>query len=57
MLSASLRSAGSSSANITGNLAILAAHNMTDKFGQIGPLLSLPMFVGAWSRNVRIHVL
>jgi uncharacterized membrane protein YoaK (UPF0700 family) len=24
-------------ANITGNLAILAAHNMTDKFGQIRP--------------------
>jgi hypothetical protein len=42
-------------AHITGNLVILAAHNIKDKFGQIGPLLSLPMFVGAWSRNVRIH--
>ena len=33
-------------AYITGNLVILAAHNITDKFGQIGPLLSVPMFVG-----------
>jgi uncharacterized membrane protein YoaK (UPF0700 family) len=33
-------------AHITGNLVILAAHNITDKFGQIGPLLSVPMFVG-----------
>jgi uncharacterized membrane protein YoaK (UPF0700 family) len=46
MLSASLRSAGSSPAHITGNLVILAAHNITDKFGQIEPLLSVPMFVG-----------
>jgi uncharacterized membrane protein YoaK (UPF0700 family) len=33
-------------AHITGNLAVLAAHYITDKFGQIGPLLSVPMFVG-----------
>ena len=33
-------------AHITDNLVILATYNMTDKFGQIGPLLSVPMFVG-----------
>jgi uncharacterized membrane protein YoaK (UPF0700 family) len=33
-------------AHITGNLVVLAAHYITDKFGQIGPLLSVPMFVG-----------
>jgi uncharacterized membrane protein YoaK (UPF0700 family) len=33
-------------AHITGNLVILATHNITNKFGQIGPLLSVPMFVG-----------
>jgi len=32
--------------HISGNLAILAAHNMTDRFGRIRPLLSVPMFVG-----------
>jgi uncharacterized membrane protein YoaK (UPF0700 family) len=46
MLSASLRSAGLFTAHITGNLVILGAHNIKDKFGQIGPLLSVPMFVG-----------
>jgi uncharacterized membrane protein YoaK (UPF0700 family) len=33
-------------AHITGNLVVLLAHYITDKFGQIGPLLSVPMFVG-----------
>lgn len=32
-------------AHITGNLAILAAHYVTGGFGQIGPLLSVPVFV------------
>lgn len=32
-------------AHITGNLVILAAHYVTGKFGQVGPLLSVPMFV------------
>jgi len=32
-------------AHITGNLVILAAHYITGKFGQIGPLLSVPIFV------------
>jgi len=32
-------------AHITGNLVILAAHYITGEFGQIGPLLSVPMFL------------
>jgi uncharacterized membrane protein YoaK (UPF0700 family) len=32
-------------AHITGNLVILAAHYITGKFGEIAPLLSVPMFV------------
>src|SRR5262245_48799361 len=32
-------------AHITGNLVILAAHYITGRFGEIAPLLSVPMFV------------
>jgi len=32
-------------AHITGNLVILAAHYITGRFGEIGPLLSVPVFV------------
>jgi uncharacterized membrane protein YoaK (UPF0700 family) len=32
-------------AHITGNLVILAAHYVTGSFSQIGPLLSVPVFV------------
>jgi uncharacterized membrane protein YoaK (UPF0700 family) len=32
-------------AHITGNLAILAAHYVTGRFGELGPLLSVPVFV------------
>lgn len=32
-------------AHITGNLVVLAAHYVTGKFGQIGPLLSVPVFI------------
>ena len=32
-------------AHITGNLVILAAHYVTGKFGQFGPLLSVPVFI------------
>jgi uncharacterized membrane protein YoaK (UPF0700 family) len=32
-------------AHITGNLVILVAHYVTGKFGEIGPLLSVPMFI------------
>src|SRR5437588_11174850 len=32
-------------AHITGNLVILAAHYVTGRFSQIGPLLSVPVFV------------
>jgi uncharacterized membrane protein YoaK (UPF0700 family) len=32
-------------AHITGNLVILAAHYVTGGFGQVGPLLSVPVFV------------
>jgi uncharacterized membrane protein YoaK (UPF0700 family) len=32
-------------AHITGNLVVLAAHYTTGRFGEIGPLLSVPMFV------------
>jgi uncharacterized membrane protein YoaK (UPF0700 family) len=31
--------------HITGNLAILAAHYVTGRFGELGPLLSVPVFV------------
>lgn len=32
-------------AHITGNLVVLAAHYVTGRFSQIGPLLSVPVFV------------
>src|SRR5215470_13144456 len=32
-------------AHITGNLVILAAHYITGKFGEIAPLLSVPVFI------------
>ena len=32
-------------AHITGNLVVLAAHYVTGGFGQIGPILSVPVFV------------
>lgn len=32
-------------AHITGNLVILAAHYVTGRFGEIGPLLSVPVFM------------
>ena len=32
-------------AHITGNLVILAAHYVTGGFSEIGPLLSVPVFV------------
>lgn len=32
-------------AHITGNVLILAAHYITGRFGEIGPLLSVPVFV------------
>jgi len=32
-------------AHITGNLVILAAHYVTGRFGEIAPLLSVPVFV------------
>ena len=32
-------------AHITGNLVILAAHYVTGKFGEIGPILSVPIFM------------
>jgi uncharacterized membrane protein YoaK (UPF0700 family) len=32
-------------AHITGNLVILAAHYLTGRFGEIAPLLSVPVFV------------
>lgn len=32
-------------AHITGNVVILAAHYITGRFGEIGPLLSVPVFV------------
>jgi uncharacterized membrane protein YoaK (UPF0700 family) len=31
--------------HITGNLVIVVAHYLTGRFGQIGPLLSVPMFI------------
>jgi len=31
--------------HITGNLVILAAHYITGKFGEIGPILSVPIFM------------
>jgi uncharacterized membrane protein YoaK (UPF0700 family) len=33
-------------AHITGNLVVLAAHYVTGRFGEIGPLLAVPVFVG-----------
>jgi uncharacterized membrane protein YoaK (UPF0700 family) len=33
------------SAHITGNLVILAAHYITCRFGEIGPILSVPVFM------------
>ena len=32
-------------AHITGNLVILAAHYVTGRFGEIGPILSVPIFM------------
>src|SRR6201982_1723187 len=32
-------------AHITGNLVILAAHYVTGRFGEIGPILSVPVFM------------
>jgi len=32
-------------AHITGNLAIVAAHFTTGRFGQIGPILAVPVFI------------
>src|SRR6267154_6856922 len=32
-------------AHITGNLVVLAAHYITGRFGEIAPLLSVPMFM------------
>ena len=32
-------------AHITGNLVILAVHYVTGRFGELGPLLSVPVFV------------
>src|SRR5271168_2282100 len=32
-------------AHITGNLVVLAAHYVTGGFSQIGPLLSVPVFI------------
>jgi uncharacterized membrane protein YoaK (UPF0700 family) len=32
-------------AHITGNLVILVAHYLTGRFGQLGPLLSVPVFI------------
>ena len=34
-------------AHITGNLAVVAAHYITGGFGEIGPLLSVPVFIAA----------
>src|SRR5438270_12812541 len=33
-------------AHITGNVVILAAHYITGGFSEVGPLLSVPLFVG-----------
>jgi len=33
------------SAHITGNLVVVAAHYVTGSFGEVGPLLSVPVFV------------
>ena len=32
-------------AHITGNLAIVAAHYITGRFGQVGPILAVPVFI------------
>src|ERR1700756_481656 len=32
-------------AHITGNLVIVVAHYLTCRFGQVGPLLSVPVFI------------
>jgi uncharacterized membrane protein YoaK (UPF0700 family) len=34
-------------AHITGNLAIVAAHYVTGGFGQVGPILAVPVFIAA----------
>ena len=36
---------GMFTAHITGNLVILAAHYVTGRFGEIGPILSVPVFM------------
>jgi uncharacterized membrane protein YoaK (UPF0700 family) len=32
-------------AHITGNLAVVAAHYVTGRFGQVGPILAVPVFI------------
>src|ERR1700735_2637836 len=34
-------------AHVTGNLAIVAAHFVTGGFGQVGPILAVPVFIAA----------
>src|SRR3984885_4972531 len=34
-------------AHITGNLVVVAAHYVTGGFGQVGPMLAVPVFVAA----------
>jgi uncharacterized membrane protein YoaK (UPF0700 family) len=33
-------------AHITGNLVVIAAHYVTGRFGQVGPILAVPVFIG-----------
>lgn len=47
MSSASLALGGLFSAHITGNLVILATHYAIGCFGEIGPLLAVPVFLAA----------
>jgi uncharacterized membrane protein YoaK (UPF0700 family) len=39
-------------AHITGNLVVLAAHYATGRYSEIGPLLSVPVFIGVLSITV-----
>jgi uncharacterized membrane protein YoaK (UPF0700 family) len=41
-------------AHITGNLAIVAAHYTTGKFGQVAPLLAVPVFVAVLAVVARL---
>src|ERR1700693_3178380 len=34
-------------AHITGNLVVVAAHYVTGGFGQVGPILAVPVFIAA----------